>query len=201
MRKPIGRLRAMPRKYYFYVDVIGACNLRCPSCPVGNQPEVQNPRGAMTPEFLDQILTKADRECEVAGVGLFNWTEPMLHPRLAELVRVVHEHGVECHLSANLNLARNFEAVLCERPAFLRVSLSGFTQETYGVTHRGGDIERVKANMAELARIRREVGAPTRLQAFYLRYRTNLHEEDAMREFAVGLGYEFAGHWAVMLPL
>lgn len=144
--------------FYFYINVIGACNLRCPSCPVGNLQEVRNPAGAMAPELLDRILAKARRECTVSGAGLYNWTEPLLHPRLAELVRVVHAHGIACHLSANLNLARNLEAVLRENPEFLRVSLSGFTQETYGVTHHGGQIERVKANMVELARVKREVG-------------------------------------------
>jgi MoaA/NifB/PqqE/SkfB family radical SAM enzyme len=188
-------------RFRFHIDVIGACNVRCPTCPVGNFPEAAQAQGLMTPELLDRILAKARSECVLDSVGLYNWTEPLLHPRIADLVRIVHSHGVPCLLSANLNLARNLEALLKENPEFLRVTVSGFTQETYGITHKRGQIERVKANMTELARVRTEVGARTGVQVGYLRYLTNLHEEQAMRQFAEGLGFEFLPMWAFMLPL
>ena len=66
----------------FYIDVFGFCNLRCPSCPVGNwsdDPAVFH-HGLMSKELLGAILDKAMRECRVRSVGLFNWTEPLLHP-------------------------------------------------------------------------------------------------------------------------
>lgn len=185
----------------FQIDVIGACNVKCRTCPVGNSREAPQAQGLMAPEMLDRILTKARSECLLESVELYNWTEPLLHPRIAELVRIVHSHGVSCILSANLNLARNLEPLLKENPEFLRVTVSGFTQEIYGLTHNGGQIEKVKANMSELSRIRREVGARTRIQVAYLRYRTNLHEETPMRQFAESLGFEFKRMWAAMLPL
>src|SRR5580704_11655035 len=67
------------------------CNLRCPSCLVGAPYGALSdwPRGLMSPELLGQIVDKALRECRISAVGLYNWTEPLLHPRIAELVRAV----------------------------------------------------------------------------------------------------------------
>lgn len=188
-------------KFLFYADVIGACNLRCPTCPVGNLPDVPSAVGSMTADLLDRILTKALGECIVTEMGLYNWTEPLLHPHLSDLIRIVHAHGIQCRLSANLNLARNLEAVLRENPEFLCVTVSGFTQETYGVTHKGGQIEKVKANMVELARLARDLGARTRVEVGYLRYLSNLHEEEQMRRFATDLGFAFHPRWAWLTPL
>jgi hypothetical protein len=64
-------------RFFFNVDVLGSCNLRGPSCPVGNTKDVEPPTGFMDPPLLAAIITKAKSECEVAGVGLFHWTEPI----------------------------------------------------------------------------------------------------------------------------
>lgn len=188
-------------EFLFYIDVIAACNLRCPTCPIGNSPDVPYSQGLISPELLDRILTKAQGECIVTEMGLYNWTEPLLHPRLPELIRIVHSHEIRARLSANLNLARNLEAILRENPEFLRVTVSGFTQETYGITHRGGQIEKVKANLIELGRLKRELGATTQIEVGYLRYLQNLHEEEPMRQFAEDLGFEFHPSWAWLTPL
>lgn len=191
------------RKFFMNIEVLGMgqCNLRCPSCPVGNLPEVRNPMGAMRPELLSQIMSKATAECVVTGAGLFNWAEPLLHPRIEDLVRIVEEHRVPCFLSTNLNDIRNLEAALRANPTELRVSVSGFTQEIYGRTHRGGNIETVKRNMAELARLLKQTGAKTRIEVLYHRYKNNLDDEMRMKAYATELGFRFLPAWAFFMPL
>ncbi len=191
------------RNFFFNIEVLGMgqCNLRCPSCPTGNFRDVNNPAGAMKPELLEEIMAKAVSECVITGVGLFNWAEPLLHPRIADLVRIVQRHGVPCHLSSNLNDIRNLEAALEANPAELRVSVSGFTQETYGFTHRGGCIETVKENMQELARLLKKTGAATRVQVLYHRYKSNLDDEILMKAYATQLGFTFLSVWALFMPV
>jgi MoaA/NifB/PqqE/SkfB family radical SAM enzyme len=145
---------------------MGQCNLRCPSCPVGNCREVRNPMAIMKPELLSQIMAKATSECHVSGVGLFNWAEPLIQPKIAEIISAVQQYGVPCHLSSNLNDIRNLEAALRVNPAHLRISVSGFTQRVYGQTHRGGDIEVVKENMRRLAELLVETQATTNVEVF-----------------------------------
>jgi hypothetical protein len=83
------------KSFVFYIDVFSYCNLRCPSCLVGARyGELSDwPRGLMSPELLGQILDKAVGECRISAVGLYNWTEPLLHPRIADLVRVVARYA------------------------------------------------------------------------------------------------------------
>lgn len=192
------------KRFVFNIDVLGVCNLSCPSCPTGNMRDPQRLKGLkglMQPDLLDRILAKAVTECEVAGVGLFNWAEPFLHPRLPELIRIVHGRGIPCHLSSNLNDMKNIEAVLAENPFTLRISLSGFTQQVYGRTHRGGDIERVKRNMVELAKVKERLNSRTHIHVLYHRYKGNLEDEPLMRSFARQLGFAFVPVWAMMMPV
>lgn len=189
------------QEYFFNIDVVGSCNLKCPSCPVGNFQEVKNPTGFMKPEFLSEIMNKATSECKVTGVGLFNWTEPLLHPQLPELVRIVQTYNIPCHLSSNLNILKNIDALMQVNPFGFRISVSGFTQAVYGVTHRGGDIERVKKNMVALAEAKQRASATTHIHVLYHRYLGNMDDEILMKNFAESLGFDFSPVWAVMMPL
>ena len=189
------------KKMHFNIDVLGGCNLRCPSCPQGNVKGYRLPSGFMDPKLLADVVSKARSECEVMGIELFNWTEPLLHPKLPELIGIVNSAGVNCDLSSNLNILRNVDEVMAANPHAFRISCSGFTQENYGYTHRGGDIERVKKNMILLAEAKRRQGATTRLHVLFHRYRHNLKDEPPLRAFANSLGIEFHPVWAFMMPL
>jgi len=188
----------------FYIDIISGCNLRCPSCPVSDKPSRNGTppvRGLMTKELLRKILDKATAECSISSVGLFNWTEPMLHPDVAELVTTVKSYGLFCSISSNLNVLRDVDAVLSAGLDWFRVSVSGFTQENYGHTHRGGDIDVVKANMRELAAARRRTGSKADIEVFFHRYLGNLDDEVNMRHLAEDLGFRFVAAWAQMMPV
>jgi len=187
----------------FYIDAFSSCTLRCPSCPVANlsREDARPAKGLMTEALLRQILDKATREAVVASVALFNWTEPLLHPRLAELVRVVKSYGLKCSISSHLNVMRGIDDLLSAGVDWFRVSLSGYRQEVYERTHRGGEIEKVKANMVELAAAKRRTGATTDIEVFFHRYRGNLADELMMRRFAEDLGFRFSAAWAQVMPV
>ena len=187
-------------KWQFYVDVVGGCNLRCPSCPVGNS-DAKNPNGHMRPEFLDRIVGKAVAECPRVEFGLFNWTEPFMHPDLAAMVRVVKSHGVACGLSSNFNIMRNIDALMEANPDYLKVSVSGFHQDHYGVTHKLGEVDAVKRNMIAVAEAKQRAGATTRLTVPFHRYLGNHEDEAEMKEFSESLGFDFDPAWAYLMPM
>jgi len=185
----------------FYIDVVGSCNLRCPSCPVENSKTTKRYRHSMSPELLDKIVSKAVKETHVRAIALFVWTEPLLHPHLPELIRVVKKHHLRCYISSNLNYGKNIAAIIAKNPTKFIISVSGFTQETYGITHKGGNIEIVKENMIRLAEAKKTTNANTHIEVSYHRYLGNLDDEVRMRVFSESLGFCFTPIWAYLTPL
>ena len=157
--------------------------------------------GLMSTALLEAILDKAVTECTVAGVALFNWTEPLLHPAIHELIRVVRTRGIHCSISTNLNVLRDPALLMAAGPDWLRVSVSGFTQDVYARGHAAGDIETVKRNMRRLAEAKARTAASTDLEVYYHKYVDNEADEAPMRAYAEALGYRFASDWALIMPL
>jgi pyruvate-formate lyase-activating enzyme len=191
----------MKNKYFFYIDVVGGCNLRCPSCPVGNSTHIKVPKGVMSEEFLGRIVDKALKECSVTGVALFNWTEPLLHPRLPSLIEIVKSRGIPCSISTNLSLKKDFLDLILSAPEAIYISLSGFTQEIYGRTHKEGDIELVKENMKKLSSLNKEYGNKCQITVMYHSYIGNEQEEIQMREFSAALGFSMIIDHARLTPI
>ena len=187
--------------YVFNVDIVGTCNLRCPSCPIGNTNSHMLPGGAMSIDKLDSIVKKAKRELGYVSFHLYNWTEPFIHPQIGEAIDAVMRNGVACHLSTNLNLDKHLAEVAEAAPTSIRVSTSGFTQEIYSQTHKEGNIEKVKINMEKLSNLVKKNGGTTELNLLFHRYLGNHGDEAQMRSFAEQLGYNFETVWAYLMPL
>jgi pyruvate-formate lyase-activating enzyme len=191
---------------FIYVDAFTLCNLRCPSCVIGdrnrNDLRPANARKMMTPETLGHVLDKALHEIpNIEGVGFFNWTEPLLHPHIAALVGEVSIRGIKCWLSSNLNILRDPESLLAAKPHEIIVSVSGFEQNVYERGHQGGNIEVVKQNMRRLSEAAvksLEAGSRTWLRLVYHRYLDNAADERMMEDYAKRLGYAFSPCWAVV---
>ncbi|WP_445181381.1 radical SAM protein [Pseudomonas sp. McL0111] len=182
-----------------YIDIVGACNLSCPSCPMGNSENV-NFKKAMQVEMFTKIVEKARSE-GIQTIFLYNWTEPLIHPKIGEFIEIINAAGLESGISSNLNLAKNMEKAMLANPGFFRVSLSGFYQETYKQGHVGGDIEVVKQNMIRLHELKQQHGLQTLIEVYYHRYIDNMEEEGLMREFSERLGFRFTTGYSVMMPL
>jgi pyruvate-formate lyase-activating enzyme len=196
--------RYAPREsgaYTYVVEVVGTCNLRCPTCPVGNSPA--RPKGFMSPALFADILAKIRAETPDPNprLALYNWGEPLLHPQLPRLITMAREQGLEVELSTNLNIRRGLEAVVAAAPAEIKVSLSGFTPETYGRTHARGDLALVTRNLRELRRLIDRHGAQTRVWIGHHLYKSNRHQVGDVARLALELGFEHQPMDAFFMPL
>lgn len=199
-------LRGIPREsagYVYAIDIVGTCNLRCPTCPVGNFQAAERPRGFMALELFERILDKivAERVADRPEVWLFNWGEPLLHPELAAFVAAVHRRSLRCHLSTNLNVHRGVRELAQAAPDDLKISLSGFTQETYGLRHARGKLRLVKANMHLLRHWLDEAGAKTRVWVGHHLYKGGEAEIPAVKALCDELGFEHHPIAAFYQPL
>jgi MoaA/NifB/PqqE/SkfB family radical SAM enzyme len=183
-----------------YIDILSSCNLACPSCPVGNMKKV--PGSIMELEQFKKIISKLKKDYpHLVEIGLYNWTEPLLHPRLHEFIEVVKEAGFSCTFSSNFNFIKNLENVVKSEPNIIRISLSGFEQKTYEKGHKKGNIETVKQNMKILSEIIKKYQSSTNVTVLYLKYKHNISDIQPMKEYAHSLGFEFEEYWAYLMPV
>ena len=195
--------------FVYFIDIVGTCNLGCVSCPVGNTPLSTVSRGARTRGFMSfelfsQILDKIVREAPVPRpvVALYNWGEPLLHPDIGRIVRLVRSHDLYCAVSTNLNQDRFLEDLVLAAPSNIKISLSGFTQDTYSRTHNKGQIETVKANMRRLRELLDRHDVNTEVVVGYHDYIGNDGEElAAMEALADELGFLLRHKIARFAPL
>lgn len=195
--KQILRRQYLPRTVL--IDIVGSCNLACPSCPSGASEK--NRGGKMSLDMFRNIMEKIAREQPGATVSIFNWTEPMIHPQIAEFVETVRSNGLKSRVSTNLNLLRDADRFARANPHYMTVSLSGFTQDVYVIGHEGGDIEIVKENMKKLSEAFKKAKATTEVTVYFHKYLHNLHEVDLMKQYAESLGFSFGAGWAYYMPV
>jgi len=178
------------------IEASGRCNLRCPSCQVANHGDTAfcyEDRGFLEPSRLDSILYKLDRELPQApAIYLFSLGEPLLNPRLSELIQLVHAHGYLAVVSSNLSLRVDLAELVESEPDILKISVSGFSQAVYQTTHVGGRVELVKENMRQLAELIWERNKRTLVTVGYHVYNNNGGEElESMRRYCEELGFLF----------
>ncbi|MFM7392959.1 MAG: radical SAM protein [Cyanobium sp.] len=191
--------------FEFWIDVVSGCNLRCAACPVG-MPEFTNSIGKQLREMdldvFERICVKAKEETGgKCRFGLYNWTEPTLHSRLHELIACANRHGIPCGISSNLN--HRFDWSLL-RPLDLcnfTITVSGFTQKTYAINHKGGRIEPVLLNLVEISRVLADTPSYKNIQVRYLVHRDNKHEVEVFKHFCDKLGLAFTVYHAYYMPI
>ncbi len=203
-------LRFSPREvsggraeYVYAIDIVGTCNLRCPTCPVGNQELGGRTRGFMSENLLKQILQKIVEE-RVSGqpqIWLYNWGEPLLHPQLARFIQMINEASLTAHLSSNLNIRHGLKAMLLASPAELKISLSGASQKTYGRTHVRGKWSTVEANMRRISQIIQQHQLSTHVWVGHHVYQHNANEVAQMGELCNELGFGHSPIPAFYQPL
>lgn len=183
----IGVAETRMHSWRYFLEIGSGCNLHCPTCTKGSTEGYEHLNGFMDDELMQKCIDKIRSENQQAIVFLYGNSEPFLHPKLDHCIRSVKARGLNCQLSTNLNYIRspeNVQAVIDARPDFVIISLSGFTQDVYVRGHAGGNIEKVKHNMAILGDLLYKAGNPFKASVNYHVYDYNHHEIALMEEYA-----------------
>ena len=158
------------------VDVSGMCNLKCISCPRGNEKQ-QPPAGFMSALTYKKVLDKLIREIPLLGsIQLYTWGEPLLNPELPAIVTMTREAKVLSAISSNLNYAKNLDAVVATRPDWFKISCSGWG-ENYERTHTGGKWKVFLSNLNQLAHLRDTLHPEMQIILNYHLYKHNIGED------------------------
>lgn len=160
------------------IEVTNNCNLRCIMCSINFMNDKK--------EYMDYNLFKKIID-EGAKYGLnsvkFNWRgEPLLHPRIIDMVKYAKEKSVvdvqfnTNGLLLNEKISSDLIDVGLDRIIF---SVDGASKEVYEKIRRGGNYERLVKNIEDFVRIRKEKGRKmpfTRIQ--FVKMKENEHETD-----------------------
>jgi putative metalloenzyme radical SAM/SPASM domain maturase len=185
-------LREHPVK--LFVEVTTRCNMNCAMC-------VKQTDGGSSPEGdlsmpLFETLAPAFRGLEALilnGVG-----EPLLHPRLEEMIRAARERMPGegwVGFQSNGLLLTGARAVSLASAGLDRVcfSIDGVSPETFRKVRGGGEIEGVERALAAMAAAKKHCGRPDlRVGVEFVVMRGNLRElPDALR-WSAARGATFA---------
>lgn len=183
------------------VDVAGMCNLRCISCPRGNE-NTQPPKGLMSAKTYRKVLDKILQEIPLLGsIQLYAWGEPLLNPELPEIVGMTREAGVLTAISSNLNYSNNLESVVAARPDWFKLSCSGWG-ESYEITHTGGKWDTFLKNLLNLTELRDKLHPEMQITVNYHLYKHNIGEDyRRMEELCNNLSLIFRPSPAYLYPV
>jgi tungsten cofactor oxidoreducase radical SAM maturase len=150
-------LPRLPDLRKLYVEPSTICNLNCRTCirNVWEDPLAHMEMGVFT-QLVEQLAGFPDlRRVVFSGLG-----EPLAHPHILEMVRMVRERGLDVTIGSNgllldEALSRELIQLGVDR---LVISLDGVTSETYAEV-RGTTISPVLDNLRSLNKVKRESGS------------------------------------------
>jgi MoaA/NifB/PqqE/SkfB family radical SAM enzyme len=146
------RLPALP--HILHVGVTTYCNLSCPACPTGTK---ALGRPAQHLDF-DLYRRTVDELRDVLMLMMFwDWGEPLMHPRVAEMVEYASRHEIMSVISTNgtvANSERHLEALVAAQPSVLIVCVDGMDQATHEKYRAGAGLNTVLDTARRLVRIR-----------------------------------------------
>lgn len=188
--------------YYPGIEISGVCNLRCISCPRSEQKYFPEKGGFMKASEYERIIKKLIIDIPFTYlVDLYIWGEPFLNPDLPEIVAINNQLGIASGISSNLNVnPEAIEKVIMKNPPQIRVSVSGFGDSHYEITHTKGIWEKFYNNLLLLKQFIKKYNADTIIEVYYHVNRENIEEGRKMKELCDKLNFKFHPSIYLILP-
>jgi MoaA/NifB/PqqE/SkfB family radical SAM enzyme len=154
--------------------------------------------------FRKLVDDVADR---TIAMSLYNLGEPLLHPRLCEMIGYADAKGVNTYITSNFSVPlddRRMEELVRSGLTMLVVAVDGVSKATYGPRRVGGDWDAVLENLRNFVRVKRRLGAAfPHLLLQYIVFEHNAHEVAQVEAFSKEVGVDqtifvdgIVGAWA-----
>lgn len=183
--------RRRPRSYPIglQLEPTTHCQLECPLCPRDRATRGAGP-AHMKWESYERLIAEVGPRLIV--IAFWQWGEPLLYPRIVDMVRTAHERGVLTLISTNGQvdpLDMDLAGILAAGLDMLIISMEGVTQPVYERFRAGGSVRRVRQFTREAIRIKRELGMVNPLiNVRALATRESEAEIEQVRSFARQVG-------------
>lgn len=147
------------------IEVTNYCNLNCYTCPRKN---LERQMGYMDFELFKKIIVSEQEYLET--VLLFHMGEPLLHPRIEEMVKFAHDKDIKTVIFTNgtLLVKEKAEQLFLNGLDLLVVSFDGYEKETYEEVRRGSSYDVVLENIKNAVVINSKLSNKTKIQLHYV---------------------------------
>jgi MoaA/NifB/PqqE/SkfB family radical SAM enzyme len=148
------------------VEVNNICNLKCVMCPTSTS---IRKKGMMDLELFRNVLDEAV-EMGITQVALHTVGEPILHPQIAEFIRLSKSKNVYTYMDVNGNYFRDglHGEIIDAGLDSLKFSIDGHNQETYSKIRCGGNLEKVMENLKLMHELRKQKKSGMKLFAQFM---------------------------------
>ena len=171
------------------IEPTTSCNLRCPECPSGLR-SFTRPTGMLNVDhacrWIDELAPW------LTYVNLYFQGEPLLHPKLDQLMAQCHRYGIYSSTSTNAHhlTEAKCQAFIDAGLSRLIVSIDGLTQETYASYRVGGTLSKVMEGTRNMVEAKRQRGRGPHLVWQFLVVGPNEHELPDLLEAASACGVD-----------
>jgi MoaA/NifB/PqqE/SkfB family radical SAM enzyme len=140
-----------------YLESTNVCNLQCIMCPTGLGQQVR-PKGFIDFELFKRIVD--EMAPHVSTTTLHIWGEPLLHPRILDMIAYCSAHNLHAEISTNATLLTPEvgRKILQAGLGAIYLCLDGATPETYEKVRRRADYAETRANIEAFLAERQRLG-------------------------------------------
>lgn len=174
------------------IEPANFCNLKCPTCPVGNG-DIKKARGIMKFEDFKIIIDQAGDY--LYHLTLWNWGEPFLNKDLSRMIKYARQKNIYVVTSTNGHFLDETACsdIINSGLNELIIALDGLSQETLSQYRVGADFNKIVQGIKNLAELKKTKRAEyPKIQLQFIAMKHNQHEIGKLKEFALSLGADKA---------
>lgn len=148
-----GRTRLWTYPDRMYLESTNICNLRCVMCPTGLGLQTRR-KGYMDYDLFTQIVDEMAPHVQTTTLHI--WGEPLLHPRIYDMIAYCRSRGLHSEISTNATLLteESSRKILDAGLGAIYLCLDGSTAETYERVRRKADFEQTRENILRFAEMK-----------------------------------------------
>lgn len=180
-------------------ELSNECNANCLFCrsktgQIYNQnpnDDTPIPKGFLPYEIYTEVIDEV-KDYMLMAILYVNG-EPLIYKQLYAAIQYATDNNVASMIATNGTLLNeeNIQKLIKSDIDFIKIAISGFSQESYSRQVRYGDVEKIKNNLQLLQAENSNNGNKTILMIDFIEYDYNQHEILSAKIFCEQLGFMF----------
>lgn len=143
-----------------YIESTNICNLSCIMCPTGRKEQIRK-KGYMDFELFKSIVD--EMAPWVQATTLHIWGEPLMHPKMFDMIEYCRKKGLRSEISTNATLLNEERSkrILDAGLGAIYLCLDGMRPETYEQIRVNADYEKTNGNIRRFIDLKQTGGYKT----------------------------------------